>query len=658
MTTGDPVREEGSSAQGQASAVTYRALVLGLVLALAVNVWISISEYVIHASRMQLAHFPFAVFAALLVTVSVNGLLRRLAPHRALTEAELLTVLALGFVGAVIPTSGITGFLMGILASVYYFATPENQWAAYLHPDMPAWAVPSNEHHAMTWFYEGLPPGQQIPYGPWIGPLFWWALFLLALAGVCFCISVILRRQWVRHERLLYPLASVGATLTQGTSDRIFPAALRGTLFWIGFSIPLAVIGWNILNYFSPIVPKLPWGIHWTVFVKGYPRVNTGLNFYTAGFAYFANLSLLFSIWFFFLVFFWIENGILNRVGYVISNNAANFGADTAVAAWQGYGALTLLVCWNLWTARFHIRSVVRAAFGKGQVDDSDELISYRGAVFGLIGSLVFVCAFFMQLGMQAKLVAFVVPTLLISYLAVSRIVCETGLAYMQTSVCGQYVSLFALGSRGLSASSMTGLSLTYGLESQGKGVFMTPMAHLVRLMDPIRQHRRRIVPAVFLVILLGIVADFLVTVNLGYESGAFNFRSWPFSSAGRFAHNLSVSYMRSPFDASWERTVVFCLGAAVMVVLTLLHYRFPRWPFHPIGFPIASTWTAQLAFPSIFLVWAIKAILLKVGGVALYRRWQPFFLGILTGYGAGVMLSFVVDAIWFSGRGHTIHGW
>lgn len=649
--------EPGPHPRPETGAVTPRAVVLGLIVALGINFWISTSEYVIHASRMQLAHFPFALFAAFLFIALLNGVLRRLAPHRTLTEAELLTLLAMGFAGAIIPTSGITGFLMGILASVYYFATPENQWGTYLHANLPAWAVPSNEYHAMTWFFEGLPAGQRAPYAAWIGPLAWWVLFLLALGTVCLCISVILRRQWVQNERLLYPLASVGATLAQASPDRIRPDALRGGLFWAGFCISFGIVAWNILVYFWPVLPKLPWGIKWTVFVKGFPRINTGINYFTAGFAYFANLNILFSIWFFFILFFWIENGILNRIGYAITPNPTNFDAETAVAAWQGFGALTLLVCWNLWTARAHIRTVFATAFGKASADDSDELLSYRAAVFGLIGSLLFVCAFLFRLGMQGKLVAVLVPALLVNYLAIARIVSETGLAYVRTTLCEQYAALFTLGTRGLSPASMAGISLTYGLVAQGKGIFMTPFAHVARLADPIRR-RHRLVPALILVVVLGIVADFLLTIHLGYKTGAFNFNAWPFSSAGPFAYSLTVSQMRSPFDTSWERLVVFFLGASVMALLTFLHYRFPRWPLHPIGFPIASTWTAQLAFFSIFLVWSIKAVLLKIGGVTLYRKWQPFFFGILVGYALGITLSFLVDVIWFPGQGHRVHGW
>jgi hypothetical protein len=643
---------------GDRGAVTSRSIAIGLVTVLIINLWISTTEYVIHASRMQLSFFPLALFSAFLLIVLSNSLWKHISPASALKEGELLTVLAMGFVGTIIPTSGITGFLLGIIGSVYYFATPENQWAHFLHPGLPSWAVPSNDQNQMTWFFEGLPRGNVAPYQAWFGPLFWWILLLIALCTVIFSISVILRRQWVQNERLIYPLASVGATMTEDAQGQFLPPSFRGGLFWAGFGLGFGVIGWNILNYFWSIVPKIPVSGAWVVFAKGFPRINTRLNFYTAGFAYFANLNILFSIWVFFVIFFWLENGIINRIGYAIPRKPVNFSAETEVTAWQGFGALTVLVLWNLWTARSHIKAVFSKAFGRGNADDGDEMVSYRVAVVGLLLGLVFICGFFAQLGMQGKLIALLLPALLVNYLAISRIICETGLAYLRTTLAEQYVALYTIGTTNLSQRSMAGLSLTYGLNSQGKGTFMTPITHAVKLADLIRSNRKRLVPALALVVLVGLVADFAFAIFLGYRNGAFNFNAWPFSSAGLFACDLTVGQLRSPFDISWERLAVFAIGAGIMSLLTFLHYRIPWWPLHPIGFPVAFSWNTQLTVFSIFVVWAIKAIILQVGGVAMYRKWQPAFVGLLVGYALGVTLSFVVDAIWFPGQGHGIHNY
>jgi hypothetical protein len=56
---------------------------------------------------------------------------------------------------------------------------------------------------------------------------------------------------------------------------------------------------------------------------------------------------------------------------------------------------------WGLWMARAHLRDVVRKAiYPNCEVDDSAELLSYRMAVFGLLGSLVFAAAWLHTAGM------------------------------------------------------------------------------------------------------------------------------------------------------------------------------------------------------------------------------------------------------------------
>ena len=47
-----------------------------------------------------------------------------------------------------------------------------------------------------------------------------------------------------------------------------------------------------------------------------------------------------------------------------------------------------------------------------------------------------------------------------------------------------------------------------------------------------------------------------------------------------------------------------------------------------------------------------------RLGGVERYEAARPFFMGMIGGYAFGVVLSFLIDWIWFPGSGHQIRGW
>jgi hypothetical protein len=98
--------------------------------------------------------------------------------------------------------------------------------------------------------------------------------------------------------------------------------------------------------------------------------------------------------------------------------------------------------------------------------------------------------------------------------------------------------------------------------------------------------------------------------------------------------------------------------GAVVMWGLIQLRYQFPGWALHPVGFAIASSFATDHAAFSIFVAWFIKSIVLRAGGVSMYKKSQSFFLGILVAFSVGVALTFAVDSVWFPGQGHEIDNW
>jgi len=113
---------------------------------------------------------------------------------------------------------------------------------------------------------------------------------------------------------------------------------------------------------------------------------------------------------------------------------------------------------------------------------------------------------------------------------------------------------------------------------------------------------------------------------------------------------------MRNPFPTDWTRLSYMGIGAVGMAVLYFLRLRLPWWPLHPIGLAVNCTYFTQKTFFALFIAWSIKVVVLKIGGVNLFRRSRPFFIGILVGYVIAVMVSTVVDYFFFFGQGHYVH--
>ena len=67
-------------------------------------------------------------------------------------------------------------------------------------------------------------------------------------------------------------------------------------------------------------------------------------------------------------------------------------------------------------------------------------------------------------------------------------------------------------------------------------------------------------------------------------------------------------------------------------------------FPIHPIAFPISAMWTTHHLMASIFVAWLVKSVVLRFGGVTLYRRTRPFFLGLILGHYATGGLWCVID--------------
>ena len=320
------------------SGLSWRSMLLGLGLVVAISVGSPYSIWMVGSSEMTWSYFPIAVGAPLFILVLGNALLKR-----ALSAAELITITIMGLVASGMPIF-IVGLILSIISKPYYGALPTNEWAVYVHPHLPDWAIPDPAHDAMRFFYEGLPSKDgTIPWGAWAEPLLWWLLLVLVVYFVGLCSVVVLRRHWMERERLAFPLTEAALMLTEEASGSALPPALKTRAFWIGFAIPCGLIAFNVPSYFFPGWAQAPVFQGWTFsLIPHAPAVQLLLYFPVLGFMYLAPLAISFSVWFFHLLYL-VQLGLINQLG-VFNLRADPFVYGGTPLSWQSWGAFAAMV--------------------------------------------------------------------------------------------------------------------------------------------------------------------------------------------------------------------------------------------------------------------------------------------------------------------------
>ena len=237
----------------------------------------------------------FLLFVLLLTLHLVLGRCRR---EWAFTRGELITIFTMMAVGAAIPTKGVVSMLLPSSRARCNYASPENQWAAQVHPLLPRWIL-VDDPQAVIDFYEG---GGAIPWTHWLPPLLAWLAFYMALYLTLLCISAILRRQWVQYERLAYPLAQVPlAMLDEGTEDRLLKTIFQELGHVGSFAIPFLLTSLGALHHYFPqvAVPGLSTAVQP---IAGGRSLQLNIHFLMLGLAYFINLNIGLSLWLFYLI--------------------------------------------------------------------------------------------------------------------------------------------------------------------------------------------------------------------------------------------------------------------------------------------------------------------------------------------------------------------
>jgi len=631
--------------------LTARAFGLGLVGVLALSGLVSYSDLGVSIGWMGGSHLPAAAVGLFLILILLNAVVRRFAFGWRLRPAELMFIYAMMLVGAILPSFGLSAQLIPCLIGLNYFTTPENRWGPLFYPYLKPWLVPFDPQvrepqPVAKDFYEGLHYGEPLPWGAWLAPLGAWTAFAFLLFGLLLCLGVILRRQWIDHEKLSFPLVHlplelVGEDRPRGATSPFW----KSRVMWLGFVLPALVHSLNGFHVYFPAVPSIPVNISLNQYLVTRPWADLGytplfLSFSVVGFSYLIPLDIAFSFWFFFL-FSRIQAIIASSFGFTLERMPL-FPAHLFIG-YQAAGGSIIFALYMLWTARPHLRQVFRAAWGQSAIGNRqsaignltpDEPLSPRFALFGLAATTLLLAAWLQAAGMNFGVaLAVIVLLVLFLVLVLTRCVSAAGLLMIQglfrpTDLFAMFTSRASLGPHNLTVLAFIDPIFIRDL----RGSLLPTFLDSFKIGEQVQMKGRHLVFALVAATVVATAASYYAALTLIYRHGGVTMSGWFLMANPQIAFQDTAALLQHPPDPTLTGLTWCVIGALFTLFLLFMRTRFLSWPFHPLGYIMGASWSLILFWFPFFIGWLAKTLILRYGGAKFFLAARPFFLGLILG--------------------------
>ena len=166
------------------------------------------------------------------------------------------------------------------------------------------------------------------------------------------------------------------------------------------------------------------------------------------------------------------------------------------------------------------------------------------------------------------------------------------------------------------------------GLTSHLREFMMPNVMNGLKAADAVRANRRRLLIAMGVAMVLGLLVSYYSVLKVSYQHGALYVHTG--GSGG--ARSLSAILTSPPRGTDWTNTGFTLFGSAFTIGLMWMRKVFVWWPIHPIGYTMLSSWASFKLWFSILLGYLLKYGIVKYGGLRAYREARPLFLGLILG--------------------------
>jgi len=649
--------------------VRWQTVVLCIVAAFIAVLWTREAELYAFACQISEAVPPMTALAALLVLMAVSvigrGMRRRGLPGIRISGQQIMYVYAFTMVATVIFSVGVLQTLVPEMTTLAYYAEPSNDFAA-AQPHIKDWLQVADPEVARQ-LYEGVdtPPEVPemgdipvispllsfvarpiartaiVPWRHWAMPIIIWSVFILLGLVTMQCIAGLAEQEWTVAERLPYPLVEIPLGITEQHDFVKDIPLLRDWVMWIGFIIGCV---YGLHEMLASIMFFPQWGRQYALsalftehpFSELRGQLDVFLLPEAYGLAYFASQDVLLSTFLGWLAycFFRVATAALGRT----VPGTALVDAST--------GSFIAFVAAALWVARKSLRNVFRKALGLEPRDtpEQDRVSEAHGwmARGALLGT-VLLSAFVFWLGVPLHYALFFVVLFLIVAIGHARVRAMAGAAtpwlFPYNSMNQGFVRLFGSGAIGRPGD-YAPFGALFHTRWVDRGYFESGLAAQLESYNMARRGEMKMPDmsrVLLLAIPIGLAFGWWMYLTSFYQDGG-NILGGASTTGGvrtRYAWldaEWAIGLVNTPTAPEAAAWVSLAVGALVTAASVLVRHFFLRSPLHPAGIVIALSHGSRFWAP-FGLVWLIKGILLRLGGVRLYRRLMPGFLGVVVGH-------------------------
>ena len=654
MATAPPVPNTPSPIVAPGSSFTPRALGLGLGATVVLGIGTQVAELWVHGTQISQSTPPInSFFVWIVVVVLLNTLLRVIKRSFTLSRGELLLIYSMLIVSGGVAGIGFVHFIPALITAPVYYGTPDQPWTTLVQGLTPTseWFAPHNEL-VIRYLHEGMPPTWTVPWEPWLKPLASWTLFGLLLAWCTVCICALLRRQWVENEKLIFPLNYVPLAMTDpagGAAATALHPFFRNRLMWLGFAVPTVLHLFNSLHQMWPTIPEMrirdvrldtglgarPWNAARPLSLWFYPMA--------VGLSYLLSRDISFSLWFFYF---------LGKAEAVLGSALGLSGGGSASLAGfpfleeQSSGALLMLTLGGLWVGRKHLAQLWHAATS-ARAERREDLLSPPVAIWGLVAGVALIAIWWQLAGLspQASLLYF--GLFFLYAVGLTRLVCEGGTVWIGTPLDPRQVLRNTFGVPAFSPRDWTMLGYLRFLTMDWRCLMMPNMMSAFKLLETDDLKPRGVVGAMMLGITTTVVVSFATIIYMAYTApgGGIGLSTWRYIGVPQEPFQITGQFLMNRGGPVPMKIISMGVGGLLMAALQGLRMRFLWWPLHPLGYPMAGTFAMRNMWFSTFVAWAIKSVMLRYGGIPVYEKSRPFFLGLILGDFVNIGLWLVIEA-------------